>query len=170
MSKLFKFCKKEINDLLQNRDIINLSYVEDFPVNVLIQEPRMGFCQYFTDGFEGNTHSAKLLTIINYPNILNDSLQESDNAVWINTTNKWKNNNNTYTTNKWIIIASSAEMRDKGKAPAQGYSQDKRLSVGQSFVMLEGAFFKVKSNRSTSLQEFVPAEVTYSSGDMVIAL
>ena len=72
--KTIKFCKKEINDLLQNRDIINLSYVEDFPVNVLIQEPRMGFCQYFTDGFEGKTHSAKLLTIINYPNILNDSL------------------------------------------------------------------------------------------------
>ena len=71
--------------------------------------------------------------------------------MWINTTNKWKNNNNTYTTNKWIIIASSAEMRDKGKAPAQGYSQDKRLSVGRSFVMHEGASFEVKPSRSTSL-------------------
>ena len=119
--KTIKFCKKEINDLFQNRDVINLSYVKDFPVNVLIQELRMGFCQYFTDGFEGNTHSAKLLTIINYPNILNDSLQESDNAAWINTTKKWKNNNNTYTytTNKWIIMISSTGRKDKGKAPAQ---------------------------------------------------
>ena len=112
--------RKHIVDLLYVKDIINLSYIEDFPANVLIQELRMGFCQYFTDGFEGNTHSAKLLTIINYPNILNDSLQESDNAAWINTTNKWKNNNNTYTytTSKWIIMASSTERRDKGKAPA----------------------------------------------------
>ena len=115
-----KFCKKEINDLLQNRDIINLSYIEDFPANVLIQEIRMGFCQYFTDDFEGNTYSAKLLTITNYPNILNDSLQELDNAAWINITNKWNNNNNTYTytTSKWIIMASLAERRNKGKAPA----------------------------------------------------
>ena len=51
------------------------------------------------------------------------------NALWINTTNKWNNNNNnnnndnnTYTTSKWIIMASSTEMRNKGKAPAQDYS------------------------------------------------
>ena len=37
--------------------------------------------------FEGNTHNAKLLTIQNNPNILNISLQELDNAKWINTTN-----------------------------------------------------------------------------------
>ena len=36
--------------------------------------------------------------------------------------------------------------------------------------MHEGASFEVKPNRSTSLQEFVPAKVIYSSGDMVIAL
>ena len=42
--KTIKFCKKEINNLLQNKDIINLSYIKDFPANVLIQEPRMGFC------------------------------------------------------------------------------------------------------------------------------
>ena len=36
--------------------------------------------------------------------------------------------------------------------------------------MHEGASSGVKPSRSTSLQEFVPAEVTYSSGDMVIAL
>ena len=36
--------------------------------------------------------------------------------------------------------------------------------------MHEGASSGVKPSRSTSLQEFVPAEVTYSSGDMVIPL
>ena len=36
--------------------------------------------------------------------------------------------------------------------------------------MHEGASSGVKSSRSKSLQEFVPVEVTYSSGDMVIAL
>ena len=79
----------------------------------------MGSCQYFTDTFEGNTYRAKLLTVINEPNILNISLQALDNATWINTTNKWNNNNTSiYTTSKWIIKASSAERRDKGKAPA----------------------------------------------------
>ena len=91
----------------------------------------MGSCQYFTDVFEGNTHSAKLLTINNDPNILNISLQELDNTTWINTTNKWNNSNTSiYTTDKWIIMASSAERRDKGKALAQGSSQDKRLPTG----------------------------------------
>ena len=42
--------------------------------------------------------------------------------------------------------------------------------MGQSFVMHEGASSGVKSSRSTSLQEFVPAEVTYSNGDILIAL
>ena len=83
----------------------------------------MGSCQYFTDTFEGNTHSAKLLTITNDPNILNISLQELDNATWINTTNKWDTDNTSiYTTGKWIIMASSVERRDKGKAPAIGSS------------------------------------------------
>ena len=149
----------------------SLSYVKDIPVKVFIQEPRMGSCQYFTDTFEGNTHRAKLLTIINDPNILNISLQELDNATWINTTNKWNNNNTSiYTTGKWIIMASSADWRDKGKALAQGCSQDIRLPAGRSFVMQEGTSLGVKPNRSTSLLEFVPEEVTYSSGDMVIAL
>ena len=67
-------------------------------------------------------------------------------------------------------MASSAERRDKGKAPAQGSSQDKRLLAGQSFVKHEDASSGVKPSRSTSLQEFVSAEVTYSNGDMVIAL
>ena len=61
----------------------------------------MGSCQYFTDALEGNTHSTKLLTINNDPNILNISLQELDNATWINTTNKWNNSNTSvYTTDK----------------------------------------------------------------------
>ena len=46
----------------------------DYASKVFIQEPRMGSYQYFTDTFEGNTHSAKLLTINNDPNILNISL------------------------------------------------------------------------------------------------
>ena len=95
----------------------------DYAFKVFIQKPRMGFCQYFTNAFEGNTHSAKLLTINNDPSILNISLQELDNAMWINTTKKWNNSNTSiYTTDKWIIMASSAERRDKGKAPAQGSS------------------------------------------------
>ena len=36
--------------------------------------------------------------------------------------------------------------------------------------MHEGASSGVKPSRSTSFQEFVLAEVTYSSGDMIIAL
>ena len=60
----------------------------DYASKVFIQEPRMGSCQYFTNAFKGNTHSAKLLTINNDPNILNISLQELDNATWINTINK----------------------------------------------------------------------------------
>ncbi|KAK9995514.1 hypothetical protein SO802_020200 [Lithocarpus litseifolius] len=67
----------------------------------------------------------------------------------INTTNKWLKD--IYTTNKWNIMAFPAERRkNKGKAPAQGCPQEKRLPTGQPFVMHE--------------------EVTYSSGDMVIAL
>ena len=89
--------------------------------------------------------------------------------TWISTTNKW-NNTNTYTTSKWIIMTSSVERKNKGKAPARGYSQDKRLPVGQPFLMHEDASFGVKSSGSTSLQVFVLVEVTYSSGDMVIAL
>ena len=45
-------------------------------------------------------------------------LQKSDNDAWINTTNKWDNNNiHIYTTSKWIIM----EKKNKGKAPAQDY-------------------------------------------------
>ena len=40
------------------------------------------------------------------------------------------NNTSIYTTGKWIIMASSAKRRDKGKEPAQGSSQDKRLPTG----------------------------------------
>ena len=67
-------------------------------------------------------------------------------------------------------MTSSAERRNKGKAPAQDYSQDKRIPARQPFVMHEGTSSGAKPSRSTSLQEFVLAEVTYSNGDMVIAL
>ena len=107
--------------------IVNQFYVGNFLM--LTQEPRIAFCQCFTNAFKGNTHSARLLTITNYPNIPNDSLQELGNAMWINTTNKWNNKSNTYTstTSKWIFMASSAERKKKGKAPAQDFSRDKRL-------------------------------------------
>ena len=84
-----------------------------------------------------------MIIIIDYPNILNVSWQESEHITWISTTNKWNNNtytkhitwisttnkwnNNTYTTNKWIIMTFSAERTSKGKALAQDYSQEKRL-------------------------------------------
>ena len=123
-------------------------------------------CQCFPDNFEGNTHTANA---INRPNIINTSLQELDNNARISTTNKW-DNSNIYTTSKWIIMTSTAERRNKGKAPARDYSQDKRIPGGQPFVMHEGASPGVKPSGSTSLQEYVPAEVTYSSGNMVVVL
>ena len=126
-------------------------------MNALIQQLMMSSCQYFTNDFKGNIHSANT---INRPNIINTSAQESKNVLWISTTSKW-NCTNTYTTSKWIIMTSSAEKRNKGKAPAQDHSQDKRIPAGQPFVMHEGISFGVKPNGSTSLQEFVPAEVTY---------
>ena len=95
-----------------------------------------------------------MLTITDCPNFINVSLQESKHVTWISTTNKWNNNNNnnTYITSKWIIMTSPAVRRNKGKTPAQGYSQDKRLPTGQYFVMHEGASSGVKPSRSTSLQ------------------
>ena len=74
--------------------------------------------------------------------------------MWINTTNKWNNSNTSiYTTDKWIIMTSLAGGRDKGKAPAQDFSQDKKLLAGQSFVKHEGTSSGVKPSRSTSLQD-----------------
>ena len=67
-------------------------------------------------------------------------------------------------------MTSSTEKKNKGKAPAQGYPQDKRLLAGQSFVMHEGVSSGVKLRGSKSLQDYVSAEVTYSSGDMVVVL
>ncbi|KAK9993594.1 hypothetical protein SO802_023297 [Lithocarpus litseifolius] len=74
------------------------------------------------------------------------------------------------TTNKWNIMSSSASRKNKGKAPTQDYPQDKRIPTGQSFVMHEGASSRRNPSRSTSFQESVPAEVTFSSGDMEITL
>ena len=153
------FCYRKIH-------IVNLSYVEDFPTNVLVQEPMMGIYQYFIDVVKGNVHSTKMITTTDCPNILNVSSQESEHSARISTTNKW--DNNTYS--KWINMASSTERRNKGKALAQGFSQDKRFPTGQPFVMHEGASSGDKPSRSTSLQEFISTEVTYSSGDMVVAL
>ena len=83
----------------------------------------------------------------------------------ISTPNKWDNSNiYTYTTSKWIIMAQ------KGKAPIQDYSQPKRLPTRRPFKMQEGASSGVKSNGATSLQRAVPTEVTYSNGDIIIAL
>ena len=98
-------------------------------------------------------------------------MQELDNDAWINTTNKWNSNNiYTYTTSKWIIMAPSTERKNKGKAPVQDYSQNKRLLAGQFFKMHEGASSGVKRSGSTSLQGDIPAEVTYSNGNILIVL
>ena len=129
-------------------------------MNALIQELTMSSCQNFIDDFKGNIHSANT---INCPNIINTSLQKSNNDAWISTTNKW-DNSNIYTISKWIIMAP------KGKAPVQDYSQNKRLLAGQPFRMHEGASSGVKPSRATSLQGDVPTEVTYSNGGMIIAL
>ena len=64
----------------------------------------------------------------------------------------------------WIIMAS------KRKAPIQDYSQPKRLPAGRPFKMHEGISSGVKSSEATSLQGDVPAEVTYSNGDIIIVL
>ena len=122
----FKFASKfEI-------DVDNLSYEKDSPMNAFIQELMMSSCQYFTDDLEGNIHNTKMLHTINYPNITNDSFQESDSDAEIDTTNKWNNNNNiyTYTTSEWIIMAPSAKRKNKGKVLVQDYSQTKRLLAG----------------------------------------
>ena len=99
----FKFASKtEI-------DINNLTYEKDSPMNAFIQEIMMSSCPCFTDDFKGNTYRANT---INHPNIINTSLQESNDDARISPTNKWDNSNiYTYTTSKWIIIAP------KGKAP-----------------------------------------------------
>ena len=60
------FCHKKIH-------IDNLSYVENFPINVLIQNLMVGYCQSFTDIAKGNTHSTKILITIDCPNIINIS-------------------------------------------------------------------------------------------------
>ena len=67
-------------------------------MNALIQKLMMSSCQRLTNGFEGNTHTANT---INRPNIINTSLQKSNDDAWISTTNKWDNSNiYTYTTSK----------------------------------------------------------------------
>ena len=131
-------------------------------MNALVQEIMMSSCPPFTDEFKGNTYRANT---INCPNIINTSLQESDDDARIRTTNKWDNSNiYIYTSSKWIIMAS------KAKAPVRDYSQPKRLLAGRPFKMHEGASSGVKSSEATSLQGNVSAEVTYSNGDIIIAL
>ena len=115
-----------------------------------------------SDTLEGNTYTANT---INRPNFINTSLQESDDDARISPTNKWDNSNiYTYTTSKWIILAS------KGKTPVQDYSQPKRLPAGRPYKMHEGTSSGVKSSEVTSLQGDVLAEVTYFNGDIIIAL
>ena len=61
-------------------------------------------------------------------------------------------------------------MAPKGKTLIQDYSQPKRLPAGQPFKMHKGASSGVKSSGVTSLQGDVPAKVTYTNGDIIIAL
>ena len=44
------------------------------------------------------------------------------------------------------------EKKNKGKAPAQNYSQNKGFPAGRPFKIHEGASSRVKPNGSTSLQ------------------
>ena len=81
-------------------------------MNALVQEIVMSSCQCFPDTLEGNTYTANT---INRPHIVSTSLQELDDDARISTTNKWDTSNiYTYTTCKWIIMAS------KGKAIISG--------------------------------------------------
>ena len=131
-------------------------------MNALIQEIMMSSFPCFIDDFKGNTHRANT---INRPNIINTSLQESDDDARISTTNKWDNSIiYTYTTSKWII------MIPKEKALVQDYFQPQRLPAGRPFKMHEGTSSGVKSSGATSFQLDVLAEVTYFNGDIIIAL
>ena len=61
----------------------------------------------------------------------------------------------TRTTSKWKMASSR---RNKGKAPSQGYP----------YKMHEGASSGSEPRKATSLQDFVPAKMTFSSGNMAI--
>ena len=60
--------------------------------------------------------------------------------------------------------------KNKGKAPIQGYSQEERPTMRQSFKMHEGASSGSKPRKATSLQSFAPTKVTYSNGTKAITL
>ena len=55
-------------------------------------------------------------------------------------------------------MTSSIERRNKGKVPAQGYPQYKRLPAGQPFVMHEGTSSGIKPSGSTSLSGICPGK------------
>ena len=57
---------------------------------------------------------------------------------------------NKATISKWKMT-SSAEKRNKGKAPAHDYSQDKRLPAEQTFIMHEGVSLRRNPRGSISL-------------------
>ena len=59
---------------------------------------------------------------------------------------------------------------EQGKSTSTGLFSRQKAPSGKPFVMHEGASSGVKSSGSTSLQEFVSTEVTYSNGDMIVAL
>ena len=48
-------------------------------------------------------------------------------------------------------MTSLVERKNKGKAPAQDYSQDKRLPAGQTFVMHKGVSLRRNPKGSISL-------------------
>ncbi|KAL0013747.1 hypothetical protein SO802_000816 [Lithocarpus litseifolius] len=64
-------------------------------------------------------------------------------------------------------MASSGEKKNKGKAPVQGYPQDKRLPE-RSFVMHESASSKGNQREAISLQESVPTEEAHSSSNNMV--
>ena len=63
----------------------------------------------------------------------------------------------TSTTSKWKMASSS---RNKGKAPIKGYP----------YEMHEGTSSGTESRKATSLQDFVPAKITFSSGNVAITI
>ncbi|KAL4599159.1 hypothetical protein ACB092_11G107500 [Castanea dentata] len=109
-----------------------------------------------------NGTKMKIKYELNNAHVCHDSVCFKIPSVLVkNMTDKDKVRFNT-TTTKWNIMTFSAEKRDKGKAPAQDFPQDERFPAGYPFVMHEGTSSGVKSSNATFLQEFVPAEVTYS--------
>ncbi|KAK9994918.1 hypothetical protein SO802_024621 [Lithocarpus litseifolius] len=152
----YKIIKSDVDNVKQELLILKLDKTIDKQQSDIEQDELK----------EGNDFSQQALLSDTDP-----SLRILAVADYTTTTNKWlKTIRTIHTTSKWNIMSSSASRKHKGKAPAQDYPQDKRFPAEHSFVMHEGASSRKNPSRSTSLQEPVPAEVTFSNGDTNITL